>query len=184
MRACLIRCVLYACSVLCLGACGLLAPRPPEPLRIAPAILGERTVEQRLLIRWTDGERAMEAVLEIDPERLRLVMLAFGMRLESLEYDGLTLAEQRFVPHAPEGARILNDLLMIAAPLDALCRALPTGMEATERRAEDGRLRREIAQDGAVQIVIDYESGSPWQGRVRFKHAAAGYELVLDSHEI
>ena len=184
MRARLIRCVLYACSVLCLGACGLLAPRPPEPLRIAPVVLGERTVEQRLVIRWPGGERALEAVLEVDPERLRLVMLAFGMRLESLEYDGLRLAEQRFVPHAPEGARILNDLLMIATPLEALRRALPAGMEATETRMEDGRLRREIAKDGAVQIVIDYESDSPWRGKVRFKHAALRYELILDSHEI
>ena len=159
----------------------------PEPLRIAPAVLGEHTVEQRLVIRWSGGERSMDAVLEITADRLRLVMLAFGMRLASLDFDGEKLVGQRFVPHAPEGARMLNDLLMIAAPLEDLRHALPPGARVTEMLV-DGKMRREIApdinEDAATKIVIDYETESPWQGKVNFRNPAMGYELVLESHEI
>jgi hypothetical protein len=168
----------------CLGACALLAPSRPEALKIAPAVLGERTVEQRLVIRWPGGERSMEAALEIAEGRLRLVMLAFGMRLASLEYygDGETLREQHYVPHAPEGARILNDLLMISAPLEDLRRALPPKLDVNDSRIND-RLRREIVKDGVVQVVIDYETDSPWQGKVTFSNRAGHYELLLESHE-
>ncbi|MDR1063801.1 MAG: DUF3261 domain-containing protein [Azoarcus sp.] len=187
MRARLTAGLFYVCCVLCLGACALPAPGretlAPGPLRIAPAALGERTVEQRLVMRWPGGERATEAVLEIAEGRLQLVMMAFGMRLVSLVYDGETLTERRFVPHAPEGARILNDLLLIAAPLEDLRRALPPGASVTETHANGG-LRREIALDGMMQAVIDYETESPWQGRVAFAHLAMKYELILESHEI
>ncbi|MDR3087766.1 MAG: DUF3261 domain-containing protein [Azoarcus sp.] len=179
------------CCALCLGGCALLSPGSggfaPEPLGIAPAVLGEHTVEQRLVIRWSRGERSMDAVLEISADRLRLVMLAFGMRLASLDFDGEKLVVQRFVPHAPEGVRMLNDLLMIAAPLEDLRRALPPGVRVTERLV-DGKMRREIApdmhEDEATKIVVDYETESPWRGKVNFRNPVMGYELVLESHEI
>lgn len=186
MRRSLFASIACVCFALSLGACGLLAPRQAfltEPLQVAPAALGERTVEQRLLIRWPGGERVMDAVLEITPEHLRLVMLAFGMRLASLEYNGVTLTEQRFVPHAPEGKRILNDFLVIAAPLENLRRALPPGASVVETFAE-GKLRREIFFDGVAKIVVDFETSSVWQGKVRFKNIDGGYELILESHEI
>lgn len=154
-----------------------------RPLKISPAVLGERTVEQRLVMRWPGGERSTEAVLEIAGDRLQLVMMAFGIRLFSLEYDGDAFTEQRFVPHAPEGGRILNDLLLIATPLQDLLRALPPGASATEMR-ENGKTRREIVQDGVTQVVIDYDTASPWQGKVTYSQRVMGYELILESHEI
>jgi hypothetical protein len=176
--------LLCALCAFCLGACALLAPsRPEAPLKIAPVVLGERTVEQRLVIRWPGSERSMEAALEIADGRLRLVLLAFGMRLAGLEYDGETLTEQRFVPHAPGGARILNDLLMITAPLEDLRRALPPEVSVNDSRIND-RPRREISKDGTMQVVIDYETDSPWQGKVTYSHRAQGYELLLESHEL
>ncbi|MDR0700921.1 MAG: DUF3261 domain-containing protein [Azoarcus sp.] len=183
-RGLIARFLLVGCAS-CLVACAALGRGPFAPglLRIAPAALGERTVEQRLVMRWPGGERSMDAVLEIAEGRLQLVMMAFGMRLLSLEYDGETLNEQRFVPHAPEGGRILNDLLLIGAPLEALRRALPAGASATETRA-DGKARREFVQDGVTQAVIDYDTASPWQGKVTYTQRVMGYELILESHEI
>ncbi|MDR0634629.1 MAG: DUF3261 domain-containing protein [Azoarcus sp.] len=184
MRARLIAGFFLVCCAFGLGACASrFAGQAAAPLRIPPAALGERTVEQRLVMRWPGGERSAEAVLEIADGRLRLVMLAFGLRLLGLEYDGEKLVEQRFAPHAPEGVRILNDLLLIAAPLEDLRRALPPGASVTERRV-DGKLRREVVLDGAAQVVVDYETESPWLGRVAFAHRAMGYELILESHEI
>ncbi|MDR2032893.1 MAG: DUF3261 domain-containing protein [Azoarcus sp.] len=190
MRACLTRrllCVpIGVFCAFCLAACALPvsgdAVESAPPLRVAPALLGERVVEQRLVIRWPGGERGADAVLEIGEGRLRLVMLAFGVRLMSLEYDGETLAEQRFAPDAPDGGRVLNDLLLIVTPLEDLRRALPSGLEATERRAQGKKLRREIA-GGAAKTVIDYETDSPWRGGVALRHIPPDYELFLESHE-
>jgi hypothetical protein len=164
-------------SVLC--ACALLAPAREAVLRISPAVLGEHTVAQQLLIRWPGGERSLDAVLEIADGRLHLVLMTFGIRLMSLEYDGQTLAEERYVPHAPDGARMLDDLLAIATPADALRRALPAGWELLEDHA--GRV---LAADGVARVSIRYGTPDPWQGRVTLKNHAEGYELILVSHEI
>jgi hypothetical protein len=177
----------FSLCVFYLGACSLLVPKTEEPLRIPPAVLGERTVEQQLLIRWPTGERSMDAVLEIEGGRLRLVLMAFGMRISSLDYDGETLAQERFVPHAPDGVRILNDLLMVAAPEDALKNALPAGWTLKERIDKEGAGKRDIFADGGKRIEIHYSGGfpgNPWRGRVALKNHAGGYELVVISHEI
>lgn len=192
MRACLTPCLpcvlICVFCASCLAACAVPArgdpvESAPLPLRVAPALLGERVVEQRLVIRWPGGERGADAVLEIGKDRLRLIMLAFGIRLMSLEYDGEMFSEQRFVPHAPDGRRVLNDLLLIVTPLEDLRHALPSGAHVTERRV-DGKLRREIAGGDAVKTVIDYETESPWRGRVAFRHIPPDYELFLESHEL
>ncbi|MDR3299090.1 MAG: DUF3261 domain-containing protein [Candidatus Accumulibacter sp.] len=177
--------------ILCLCAC-VTSSSPFEPelapqlLAIAPGALGERTVEQRLVIRWPGGERSMDAVLEIAGGKLQLVMMSFGMRLMSVEYDGETVSATRHVPSAPPGERMINDLLMIAAPLEALRQALPANWSVTENRDNAFR-RREVARDGATRVVIDYPANatdSPWRGRVEFSHRALGYQLILDSHEL
>jgi hypothetical protein len=159
----------------------------PEVLTIAPQVLGERTVEQRLSMRWSGGERSMETVVDIADGKLNLVALAFGMRLASLQYDGKTVNETRQMPMAPPGKRMVNDLLLVAAPLEDLQRALPEGwtvQESGDRSQASDFIRRELAQDGVTQIVIEYFSGSPWQGRVTVEHRALGYQLILDSHEL
>ena len=172
---------LACASFLC--ACAALAPGRDAAWRISPAVLGEHVVEQQLLIRWPGGERSLDAVLEIADARLRLVLMTFGMRVMSLEYDGETLAEERYVPHAPDGARMLNDLLAIAAPANELRRALPAGWELVEDHA--GRV---LTAAGAPRLSIRYGgprgAREPWQGKVTLKNHAEGYELTLVSHGI
>jgi hypothetical protein len=147
-------------------------------LSVAPETLGERTLEQRLVMRWPDGERSLEAALEISEGKLRLALMSFGMRVSTLEYNGRTLDETRHLPQAPPGARIINDLLMMAAPLEALRTALPEGWAVTESEGQ-----RRFTQDGATQIVVRYRTGTPWQGQVIFEHHVLGYQLSVDSHE-
>jgi hypothetical protein len=163
------------------SACALLKSADivsPALLSISPTILGERTVEQRLVIRWSDEERSLEAVLEIAEGRLRLALMSFGMRISTLEYNGRTLEETRNLPQAPSGARMINDLLLIAAPQAALQAALPEGWKVTESETQ-----REISQDGKTQVRIRYAADTPWRGRVIFEHLALNYQLILDSHE-
>ncbi|MDR0440825.1 MAG: DUF3261 domain-containing protein [Candidatus Accumulibacter sp.] len=166
-----------------LGACAMLMPGREAGLRISPAVLGEHVVEQQLLIRWPGGERSLDAVLQIADGRLHLVLMSFGMRIMSLEYDGETLTEERYVPHAPDGARMLDDLLAIAAPANELRRALPAGWELAEDPAG-----RTLFVAGAARVSIRYDGPrgvrDPWRGKVTLKNHAEGYELILASHEI
>jgi hypothetical protein len=155
---------------------------PPSLQGISPAILGERTVEQRLSLRWPGEERSVEAVLEIASGKLKLVTLAMGMRLSTLEYDGVNLGEIRHVPQVPPGKRMVRDLFLIATPLAALSAALPENWSVTENNDHSPRLR-EIRENGNTRIMIRYFSDSPWQGKVEFEHRALGYQLILDSHE-
>jgi hypothetical protein len=183
--AILLAALLTGCAALSRPCC-MESESDPQPLTIAPAMLGERTVEQRLVIRWPGGERSMDAVLDIADGKLRLVLLSFGMRLLSLEYDGRTVSETRYMPQAPSGRRMVNDLLLMAAPLEDLRPALPENWRVTENKENnsDHPRRREITQDGKLLIVIAYSAASPWQGRVEFEHHALGYQLILDSHEL
>ncbi|MDR1350006.1 MAG: DUF3261 domain-containing protein [Zoogloeaceae bacterium] len=180
MRAGLIGAVLLLAALL--SGCAALARLDgfsnPTLLAIAPETLGERTVEQRLVIRWSGEARALEAVLEISAGKLFLALMSFGMRVSTLEYDGRTLVETRHLPQAPSGARMVNDLLMIAAPLEALQAALPEGWTVTESERQ-----RTLAQNDKIQIVIRYAAATPWQGQVEFAQRALGYQLILDSHE-
>jgi hypothetical protein len=189
MRSRLISSFLLAipCLCACVTSSSLFEPElAPKLLFIAPKALGERTVEQRLVIRWPGGERSMDAVLEIADGKLQLLMMTFGMRLMSVEYDGATVNATRYAPAAPPGERMVNDLLMIAAPLEVLRRTLPENWNVMESR-HGVSLRREVARDGVTQVVIDYPANStdsPWRGRVEFSHRALGYRLILDSHEL
>jgi hypothetical protein len=194
MRTCLKTGVVTFC-LFCLGACALLAPRRSEPLKIFPAALGEHTVEQQLLIRWKGGERGIDAVLETSDGYLHLVLMALGMRILSLEYDGVRLIEERHVPQAPESVRILNDLLTVAAPKEVLQDALPNGWNLSEEFLSsvdhEGRVSlaatRRIVVDGATLIEVHYGGclpTDPWRCEVTLKNHAEGYELVLNSHEI
>jgi hypothetical protein len=185
-------CLICLAAALTSGCAALFRAEPleePQNLLVAPALLGERTVEQRLVIRWPGGERTVEAVLEITPERLQLVLLALGMRVSNLEYDGKTIEETRHIPQAPPGKRMVRDLLLMTTPLAELRQALPEGWGAEDRRqkTEDRKTpvrQREIQENGQTRIMIRYFSDSPWQGRVEFEHRALGYQLILDSHEL
>jgi hypothetical protein len=182
MRARLTNCLFLGVAALLAGCATLFRPQTPL-FAIAPASLGERTVEQRLSMRWPGEHRSVDAVLEITSERLRLVMFTFGMRLSSLEYDGRTVHETRHAPRLPPAERMVHDLLLIGTPLAELRSALPKNWSVTDYGERHPR-RREIKQDGDVLVVIRYFSDSPWQGRVEFEHRALGYQLILDSHEL
>jgi hypothetical protein len=184
-------------AALLLAACAGFLSRGEAPLlRIAPNSLGARTLEQRLTISWpaagaaapTREQRSLEAVLDIADGKLRLILLAAGLRLMSLEYNGDHLTETRHASVPLAGARMMNDLLLIVTPLEALRPALPPDWRIEESRQADGACRREIRQGGAeetVVVVIDYAAGcQAWSGRVEFEQRRLGYHLSLESYEL
>lgn len=148
-------------------------------LKIAPAALGARTVEQRLILAWPGEQKTLEMVLNIDADTLTVIGLVFGARLFSFDYDGEKIAETQPLPSGLSAARIVNDLLLAYAPLDALRAALPLGWTVRETLNE-----RLVLHDDTPAVSVRYPDGSPWQGRVVLDNRALHYQLTLDSREV
>jgi hypothetical protein len=148
-------------------------------LKIAPDAFETRTVEQRVAIAWPGGQKTLEAVLDIHPDSLTVIGLAFGVRLFSFDYDGEKIILTQPLRGRLSATRIVNDMLMVYAPLDALADALPTGWTVCEKQQ-----MRQVFQDERLAVSIHYPEGSPWQGRVVLDNHALGYQLTLDSREV
>lgn len=164
-----------------LTACGIGNDLPL--LTIKPAQLGPaRSVQQRLTLSWQDKTHVLESVLEMDDQTLDVVGLAMGLRVYSFRYDGQTLtAGHSHLPAGLSEAIILNDLLLIHAPLDALRQALPQGWQAEESTAHAGLRQRKITREGETALSIQYDAGAPWQGRSVLTQHRHDYQLILDS---
>jgi len=147
-------------------------------LKISPATLGVRTVEQRSVITWPGEQRTLETVLDIHDDTMTVIGLAFGARLFSFDYDGKKIVETQSLPGGLYATRMMNDLLLTYTPFDALRAALPANWTVHE---EEGV--RQVFLDGALNISIHYAEGSKWQGRAVFDNHALHYQLTLDSHE-
>ncbi|MDR2244390.1 MAG: DUF3261 domain-containing protein [Burkholderiales bacterium] len=148
-------------------------------LEVSPAALGERTVEQRLIITWSNEQRTLETVLDIHADTLTVIGMAFGARLFSFDYNGKRIVETQPLPGNLSAARIMNDLLLAYAPLDVLRAALPRGWTVHEKQGV-----RQVFFDETLNISIHAIEGLPWQGRVVLDNHALRYQVTFDSHEV
>ncbi|MDR0251180.1 MAG: DUF3261 domain-containing protein [Burkholderiales bacterium] len=148
-------------------------------LKMAPATLGERTVEQRAIIAWRGEQKTLEMALDIHDGTLTVIGLALGARLFSFDYDGEKIIETQSLPGGLSSARIVNDLLLAYAPLDVLRAALPLDWAIREKEGV-----RQVFLDETLNISILYTGGQPWQGRVVLDNHALRYQLTLDSREV
>ncbi|MCL2160510.1 MAG: DUF3261 domain-containing protein [Betaproteobacteria bacterium] len=147
-------------------------------LKMAPATLGIQTVEQRSTITWPGKQKTLEIVLDIHDGMLTVIGMSFGARLFSFDYDGEKIVETQPLPGGLSAARIVNDLMLAFAPIDALSAALPTGWTVHEKQGI-----RQVFLDETLNISIHYVEGLPWQGRVVLDNHALRYRLTLDSRE-
>jgi len=147
-------------------------------LKISPATFGSRIIEQRSAIVWPGEQRVLEMVLDIHGGTMTVIGLTFGARLFSFDYDGEKIVETQPLPSGLSARRIVNDLLLIYAPLDALRVALPADWTVHEEQGG-----RQVFFDGALNISIHYDEGAKWQGRTVLDNHALHYQLTLDSRE-
>ena len=85
-----------------LAGCAAPLPAPPAgsapPLRLSPASLGRSlALQQHLTVRAAGREQQMDALLEADPARVKLALVALGQVAARIEWDGQALDEW----HAP-----------------------------------------------------------------------------------
>jgi hypothetical protein len=148
-------------------------------LRLAPDTLGASIARQQHL-KVERGERIdeLDAALEVDPDHLQLVGLAFGQRVLSLSYDGKELQSWRHVmlPSQVRAEDVLEDLQLTLWPKDAIANALPAGWTI-----EDNGLRRTLLMNGTVVTVIDYSTMPRWSGTVVLENLRYQYRLTIQS---
>ncbi len=165
-----------ACVLLVLASCATPAPRPAvvlPTLHLAPAALGRVLSEQQQLrIRVGKQERDLDALLEVDPDEVRLLVQAMGQSGVRLSWDGTILHEQRaaWLPSSVRGARVLDDLQFALWPADAIRKVLPVGWTL-----QDDATSRELQHAGRSWLIMTRKSG----GQLHLENLAEGYQLEI-----
>lgn len=161
-----------------LAACATQPARPHvalPALRLAPAALGHEIAEQqRLVFRFGQQVRELDALLEVDADAVRLAVQAMGRTGVRLQWDGTTLSEDRaaWLPAAVRSERVLDDVQFSLWPAEAIRAALPAGWELIEREGV-----RELRKDGQVWLQRERVDATT----LRVRNGAEGYELTIES---
>lgn len=163
---------------LALSAC---ATTPPPAarlgLKLAPAALGKSiSVQQHLKVERNGRTDDLDVALQVEPEAIDVVGLAFGQRVLTLRYDGKELTSWRhlMLPSQVRAEDVLEDMQLTLWPADAIAAALPAGW----RVVEQGRKRTVyLADEPIMQIVY---SGEPrWSGTVVLENLRYHYKLTI-----
>lgn len=149
----------------------------PLPLfRLPPATLGRRLAWQQRLRLERDGQSMapLEALLEVDAQRLQLALLAPGRTLARLTWDGQDLRSETAAgwPPAVPPERVLSDLQLALWPAQALRQALPAGY-----RLEDTTGQRVLWQGDEAVVRVE-GAGST---HIELVHHRLAYRLRIDS---
>jgi len=163
---------------LMLSAC---ATTPPPAarlgLKLAPAALGASiSVQQHLKVERNGRIDDMDVALQVEPEAIDVVGLAFGQRVLTLHYDGKELTSWRHVmlPSQVRAEDVLEDMQLTLWPADAVAAALPAGW----RVAEQGSKRTLYLADEPIMEIV--YSGSPrWSGTVVLENLRYHYKLTI-----
>lgn len=158
------------------------APARPAPgatdlpmLRLAPSALpGGLVREQRLVFEHGDRRDAVDALVEVDANAVRVVLHQQGQVVLRLRWDGERLDQQRGpgLPDSLDAARVLTDLQLVHWPAPAIAAALPAGW-----RLDDGPRRRDLWQGAEQVLAIEY----PAAGEARLHNHRLGYRLSVVS---
>ncbi len=184
MRLMFRRCAALLLPLL-LAACAS-TPMPPASarlqLQLSPVSLGASiSLQQHLKVERYGRSDELDTVLEIDPQQLNLVGLAFGQRVMTLQYDGKELKTWRhlMLPKQVQGDDVLRDIQLTLWPVAAIRAGLPPGWELQE--SDDGSLRRTLLQDHEVVTQIDYPDRKAWSGTVILTNLRYHYKLTIQS---
>ncbi len=164
-----------------IAACQSVPPYQHDRLTLAlsPASFGQAlSLQQQVHVEYTGRTVDLDAVLDIAPDSLTLVGMAFGQRMLTLRYNGTELKETRhpMLPRDVRGADILTDIQMALWPGDAVRAALPGGWTLT-----DSDTLRTFFRDAQPEVTITYDAVPRWATRVTMRNLRYDYRLVIRS---
>lgn len=167
-----------------LSGCAIIQHQPSTPiarigLQLPPATLGESfSLQQHLTVERADHTNELDTALEITPQQLNLVGLAFGQRVLTLHYDhkGLQIWRHPRLPTQLRGEDVLEDIELTLWPVKAIRNALPPGWSI-----EENNLRRTLLLNNVLIMTIDYSNKKRWSGTTILTNLRYHYRLIIQS---
>ena len=145
---------------------------PPSAFPVPLSLQQQVKVEQ--------GGRTVDfdAVLDVSPDAVTLVGMAFSQRVFTLRYDGTTLRETRsaMLPREVQAGDVLSDMQLALWPADAVRSALPQGWTLSETATE-----RVLSQADTVRTSISYTGSPRWTGTISLTNQQYNYHLTIRS---
>ena len=184
-----------ASTVACRGA----APVIPNRWRLAltPASFSQTiSLQQHVQVEQAGRNVEFEAVLDITPDTVTLIGLAFNQRVFTLKYDGVKLQESRskMLPREVQAADVLSDMQLALWPSEAVRSALPTGWALRDSSGSDsgsdsdsgsgsgsGSGTRVLSERDTVRTTITYTANPRWTGTITLENKQYDYRLVIRS---
>ena len=163
---------------LMLGGCATVPPPQARlGLKLAPSALGTSIgVQQHLKVERNGRTDDLDVALQVEPDAIDVVGLAFGQRVLTLHYDGKELTSWRHVmlPSQVRAEDVLEDMQLTLWPAEAIATALPQGW----RIAEQG-LGRTLYLENAPVMQISYSGTPRWSGTVVLENLRYHYKLTI-----
>jgi hypothetical protein len=156
------------------------APQQPAArlgLKLPPAALGTSiSVQQHLKVERNGRTDDLDVALQVEPEAVDVVGLAFGQRVLTMHYDGKELTSWRHVmlPSQVRPEDVLEDIQLTLWPAEAVAAALPAGW----RVAEQGKTRTLYLADEPI-MRIAYSGDPRWSGTVVLENLRYHYKLTI-----
>lgn len=156
-------------------------PTDINRLRIAlsPAAFPQSiSLQQHVEVAQGGKSVDFEAVLDVTPEAVTLVGLAFNQRVFTLKYDGVKLQESRskMLPREVQAGDVLSDLQIALWPADAVRSALPVGWTL-----KDSEGQRVLSQSDTARTTITYSATPRWSGTITLQNHQCDYRLLIKS---
>jgi hypothetical protein len=176
-----------ALLALALAGCAS-APQPPQArlgLKLAPAALGQSiSVQQHLKVERQGRTDDLDVALQVEPDALDVVGLAFGQRVLTLHYDGKELSSWRHVmlPSQVKAEDVLEDMQLTLWPVEAVAAALPAGWRVAEAQTGSG-LQRTLYLGDETIMQIRYAGLPRWSGTVVLDNLRYHYRLTIQFAE-
>lgn len=170
--------VLFAVAIGCRGR----MTQPPTNrwrLSLAPAAFPETlSLQQQVKVEQAGRTVDFDAVLDITPEEVTLIGMAFSQRVFTLRYDGKQLKETRspMLPREVQGGDVLSDLQLALWPTEVVRAALPAGWTLS-----DSGSTRVLSEADTVRTSISYSSIPRWSGTISLINQQFDYRLTIKS---
>lgn len=148
-------------------------------LALSPASLAQTiSLQQHVQVEQGSHNVDFEAVLDVTPEMVTLVGLAFNQRVFTLKYDGVKLQESRskMLPREVQAGDVLSDLQLALWPTEVVRSALPTGWTL-----RDSSGTRVLSESDTVRTTITYSAVPRWTGTINLQNKQFDYRLVIRS---
>lgn len=163
-------------------SCRAQVPQPPSNrwrLALAPSAFPETlSLQQQVKVEQAGKTVDFDAVLDISPDAVTLVGMAFSQRVFTLRYDGKTLQETRsaMLPREVQGGDVLSDLQLALWPTDVVRAALPPGWSLA-----DSASTRVLSESDTVRTSISYSGLPRWSGTISLNNQQFDYRLTIRS---